>query len=668
MPMIDALKLIIQQEDKLMQQPFTAVCRILHLNYLFHQLDQNIIINLVRKRFLLMCIEAQCSKTKLGPQHLIIIRQQLYDIIFDTFCDIPQKNSFRPVNIDYKQLKEFLSTFYESFILTVNKLSMEIGVDHSNILPGEIVSFILHLLTTIPIHDRPMKLYTDFALKYREVRENMQIQWPDLIKMVDKHVFGTYHSPSKILLTSYAINLGRFSCPSKLFFFTEPLWDMNMNNQRINLTTLANQLKAKLDQKLTEWYGNSTPNASSAHTMLHSIVASVLEEYHDTNAETITAPMIMDCMIKIGQTAGRKGNIYSEHVFPLVVLTIEDYLKFRKTTPNMTIASNNMKSRSYEYKVLAELLTIGMNYDKITNEIDFDESRLKVPRIINLTESKLDFNDLKREVQELYRKTKAIDNSLVTQTCLNIEIKDFVEFGYKMDAQTLLPIWELEQKNIVSSIVTDIDQIDQPIRYVAGLDISFVKTNDKAVAAMVIFDYETLNIVAKISINCYMKIPYIPTYLAFREAPVFMKLIDILKENCPELTPQVILIDGSGVWHPRRAGIASHFGVLSGIPCFGVTKNVLNADGITFEIVEDLLKKQAPEENQYVEIIGDSGAVLGLAYNITGFVKNAVYISAGHKITLKTACDIFKNVTKYRITEPIRQADLLSRELVAKLA
>ena len=184
---------------------------------------------------------------------------------------------------------------------------------------------------------------------------------------------------------------------------------------------------------------------------------------------------------------------------------------------------------------------------------------------------------------------------------------------------------------------------------------------------MVIFDYSNLNIVAKISVNCNMKIPYIPNYLAFREAPVFMKLIDIQKEHCPHLTPQVILMDGNGVWHPRRAGIASHCGVLSGIPCFGVSKNVLYADGMTRERIEELLTNQAPKEDQYVEIIGDSGNVLGLAYNVTGFVKNAVYISVGHKITLSTACEIFKSVTKYRICEPIRQADLLSREMVTKL-
>ncbi len=155
-----------------------------------------------------------------------------------------------------------------------------------------------------------------------------------------------------------------------------------------------------------------------------------------------------------------------------------------------------------------------------------------------------------------------------------------------------------------------------------------------------------------------MKIPYIASYLAFREAPVFMKLIDIQKEHCPHLIPQIILMDGNGIWHPRRAGIASHF---------GVSKNVLYADGVTRESVEELLTNKASKENQYIEVIGDSGNILGLAYNVTGFVKNAVYISVGHKITLSTACDIFKSVSKYRNCEPIRQADLLSREMVAKL-
>lgn len=221
---------------------------------------------------------------------------------------------------------------------------------------------------------------------------------------------------------------------------------------------------------------------------------------------------------------------------------------------------------------------------------------------------------------------------------------------------------------MASSVITNIDQIEQPIKFIAGLDISFVKANEKAVASMVILNYETLNIVAKISVHCIIKTPYIVGYLAFREAPVFMKIIDIQKERCPDLSPQVILLDGNGVWHPRRVGIASHFGVLSGIPCFGVSKKVLNADGITREKIEELLTQNAPNKDQYIEVVGDSGSILGIACNVTGSVKSAVYISVGHKMTLKTAFEIFKSVTIYRNCEPIRQADLLSREIVAKIS
>ncbi|CAF3514551.1 unnamed protein product [Rotaria sp. Silwood1] len=664
---INALKEIVKQEDKFLRQPFNAICRILNFNYIFHQLDKEIIQILLQKRFTLMCIENQCSKTKFGPEHLSIVKEQLYDIIFDTLCGIPLQNSFKQIDINNKQLKEFLGKSYNIAINSIDKLAENLGTNRLTILPKEIISFILYLLTTVSIHDRPMKLYTDFALKYRPLRDNMQIEWLQFEEKVNEDVFGHYHSIHASIIPGYAINLGRFSCPSKLFFIREPLWKQDIENKRINITTLMNEIKVNLDNKMKDYYGNATPNSFSAHFLLHRTVADVLEDKYPHD-ELMNEQMIMDCMIHIGRTAGRKGNIYADNIFRYVVLTIENYLNFRKTTKNMAKLDHETLTRSYQYKIIVELIVSGMEYDENKNEVLFESSKLKIPHIITLDNNNINFDDLKRRVQELYIASRKNSNNDMSQTCLNIEIKDFIEFGYKMDADDLLPIWTQEQQNIVSSIITDTDQIEQPIKYVAGLDISFVKTNDKAVASMVIFDYQTLNIVAKISVNCNMKIPYIPSYLAFREAPIFMKLIDIQKERCPHLTPQIILMDGNGVWHPRRAGISSHFGVLSGIPCFGVSKNVLYADGITREKIEELLTEKAPEENQYIEVIGNSGNLLGLAYNVTGFVKNAVYISVGHKITLTTALDIFKSVTKYRNCEPIRQADLLSREMVAKLA
>jgi len=286
-----------------------------------------------------------------------------------------------------------------------------------------------------------MKLYTDFSLKYRPLRDNMQIEWSKFEKQVNENVFGNYHSMPIEVIPGYAINLGKFSCPSKLFFNTEPLWEKDIENKYINMTTLMNQIKKKLDHKIEDQYGNAVPNKSSSHFLLHLTVADVLENDKYLNEDIINEQMIMDCMIRIGQTAGKKGNIYADTVFPFVVLTIKDYLKFRRTTKNMIEINDENLSRSYQYKIITELVASGMEYDKITNEVLFEPSKLKIPHMIQLESSEIDFNDLKKRVQELYITSQTSSSNNNTQTCLNIEIKDFIEFGYKMDADDLLPIW-----------------------------------------------------------------------------------------------------------------------------------------------------------------------------------------------------------------------------------
>ncbi|CAF5097137.1 unnamed protein product, partial [Rotaria sp. Silwood1] len=107
-----------------------------------------------------MCIENQCSKTKLGIEYLNIIKEQLYDILFDTLCGIPLQYSFKQIDINNKKLKEFLGKSYDTIINSIDKLTENLGIDRITILPKETISFILYLLTTIYEHDRPMKLYT----------------------------------------------------------------------------------------------------------------------------------------------------------------------------------------------------------------------------------------------------------------------------------------------------------------------------------------------------------------------------------------------------------------------------------------------------------------------------------------------------------------------------
>lgn len=78
----------------------------------------------------------------------------------------------------------------------------------------------------------------------------------------------------------------------------------------------------------------------------------------------------------------------------------------------------------------------------------------------------------------------------------------------------------------------------------------------------------------------HLDLPYIPGFLAFREAPHLLKLIEKLKKTKSQFIPQVILVDGNGILHQNGFGLASHLGVLANIPTIGCGKTVFYVDGI----------------------------------------------------------------------------------------
>lgn len=114
------------------------------------------------------------------------------------------------------------------------------------------------------------------------------------------------------------------------------------------------------------------------------------------------------------------------------------------------------------------------------------------------------------------------------------------------------------------------------IHYVGGLDISFSPSNDScACVCLVVYDTKQKSIVYKHSSLHTVDIPYIPTYLGFREIDPYMNEIHHLIEHAPELKPQILLVDGNGRLHPRLFGSACMVGIQSCIPTIGVAKNVL---------------------------------------------------------------------------------------------
>jgi deoxyinosine 3'endonuclease (endonuclease V) len=206
------------------------------------------------------------------------------------------------------------------------------------------------------------------------------------------------------------------------------------------------------------------------------------------------------------------------------------------------------------------------------------------------------------------------------------------------------------------------------VRYVAGLDLSYIKENDDlACAGLIVLDaadnlkviYEDINMVN-------ISTPYVPGYLAFREVPFLVEKLNKLKLNNPEIYPQCIFIDGNGLLHPKRFGLACHLGVLIDTPTIGIAKQLFQVDGLEKnEQFKSEIKEKLKKKGDYIELKSnnESKDLLGLCFRSTS--ENPIYVSIGHKISWKT-CILLLNliITKYRIPEPTRLADLRTREYI----
>lgn len=188
--------------------------------------------------------------------------------------------------------------------------------------------------------------------------------------------------------------------------------------------------------------------------------------------------------------------------------------------------------------------------------------------------------------------------------------------------------------------------LEKPIRTVAGADISYNKYCTTVYAGIVVMNYPDLKPLAYSLVETAIDFPYVPGYLAFREVPA----VKLAWGQLPE-KPDVTIMDGQGIVHPRKMGIASHFGLLENVPAIGCAKNML------FGKFENL----GIEKFSTSPIIA-RGETLGYALRTQNKIK-PVYISPGHLITLDESLEVMKNCTgKYRIPEPTRLAHIKVNE------
>ncbi|WP_242916183.1 deoxyribonuclease V [Pontibacter liquoris] len=196
-----------------------------------------------------------------------------------------------------------------------------------------------------------------------------------------------------------------------------------------------------------------------------------------------------------------------------------------------------------------------------------------------------------------------------------------------------------EQQRVLQQRII-IQKPDFELKLIAGCDSSFIG-EDTILSVFVLLTYPGLEVVEKVWHHGPVELPYIPGFLAFREAPNLLKTYEKLQQK-----PDLIMVDGHGISHPRKLGIATHVGLHLNKPTMGVAKKVL--------------------VGKYTEPAAAKGSVSPLVYkneviaNVLRTRDNVkpVFVSPGHLMDVASATEIaMACAIKYKLPEPTRLAD-----------
>jgi deoxyribonuclease V len=223
-----------------------------------------------------------------------------------------------------------------------------------------------------------------------------------------------------------------------------------------------------------------------------------------------------------------------------------------------------------------------------------------------------------------------------------------IEFGMRIEH---LHTWDLTpveamalQRELASRVVISGDPREEDVGFVAGSDVAFDKPNGRAVGAVVVLAWPSLDVVEQVVVEEPVRFPYVPGLLSFRETPVLLAAFERLA-----CTPDLLMVDGHGRAHPRRFGYASHIGLLLGIPTIGVAKSRLVGEQGTV----------AGPRGSRTDLV-DDGEVIGALVRTRQGVRS-IYVSSGSNIGLAAAERwVLACARGYRLPEPTRLADRLA--------
>ena len=209
------------------------------------------------------------------------------------------------------------------------------------------------------------------------------------------------------------------------------------------------------------------------------------------------------------------------------------------------------------------------------------------------------------------------------------------------------------QEEIASKAVI-VDKLNPKLKLIAGADQAFFydskaenkSEEEKIISAVVVLEYPSLKLITYSHSVMPVDFPYIPGLLSFREAPAIITAFRALK-----IKPDLLVIDGGGINHPRFAGLATHVGVILNMATIGVTKNILCGTG------------ELPDEE------GDACIIKYKGKEIAYYLKSRkgsrpIIVAPGHKVSLATSLMLIKNcIRKHKLPEPTRIAHLCANKI-----
>lgn len=205
-----------------------------------------------------------------------------------------------------------------------------------------------------------------------------------------------------------------------------------------------------------------------------------------------------------------------------------------------------------------------------------------------------------------------------------------------------IPEATMLQKNLRAKL--DIEERPLQLTLIGGADISLNLYSTTIYAGIILLSFPGLTPVSWSLVKAETRFPYVPGYLAFREVPALVQAWELLPRK-----PDIVVVDGHGIAHPRRMGIASHFGVETGQPTVGCAKKILTGK---FDLPGPNLGEHRP--------IMSGTEQIGHAFRSKRNVA-PVFVSPGHLMGMENSLQLIRQcVGKYRIPEPTR----LAHELV----